>query len=120
MLCVTANILNTLRRGGNILIAVDTAGRVLELSQLLVCVYNVTCLFVFSRSSYMYIKQLFIFISPKDQMWRNQESGLCAYHLALLNNVSYNVVEFAKSQVSELHTYPAVIQFSHQWIKYTL
>ena len=33
-------------------------------------------------------------------MWRNQESGLCAYHLALLNNVSYNVVEFAKSQVS--------------------
>lgn len=63
------NILNTLRRGGNILIAVDTAGRVLELSQLL------------------------------DQMWRNQESGLCAYHLALLNNVSYNVVEFAKSQV---------------------
>ena len=34
-------------------------------------------------------------------MWRNQESGLCAYHLALLNNVSYNVVEFAKSQVSQ-------------------
>lgn len=34
-------------------------------------------------------------------MWRNQESGLCAYHLALLNNVSYNVVEFAKSQVSK-------------------
>ena len=37
MSCVLANILNTLRRGGNILIAVDTAGRVLELSQLLVC-----------------------------------------------------------------------------------
>ena len=33
-------------------------------------------------------------------MWRNQESGLCAYSIALLNNVSYNVVEFAKSQVS--------------------
>ena len=49
-------------------------------------------------------------------MWRNQESGLCAYHLALLNNVSYNVVEFAKSQVSKLtnHTYPAP-QFSHEW-----
>ena len=31
-----ANILNTLRRNGNVLIAVDTAGRVLELSQLLV------------------------------------------------------------------------------------
>ena len=41
--CVTANILNTLRRGGNILIAVDTAGRVLELSQLLVCLHNVYC-----------------------------------------------------------------------------
>ena len=38
-LCVfVANILNTLRRNGNILIAVDTAGRVLELSQLLVSV----------------------------------------------------------------------------------
>lgn len=32
-------------------------------------------------------------------MWRNQESGLCAYSIALLNCVSYNVVEFAKSQV---------------------
>jgi len=32
-------------------------------------------------------------------MWRNQESGLMAYSLALLNNVAYNVVEFAKSQV---------------------
>ena len=35
----------------------------------------------------------------QDQMWRNVESGLCAYSIALLNNVSYNVVEFAKSQV---------------------
>ena len=32
-------------------------------------------------------------------MWRNQESGLCAYQIALLSNVSYNVLEFAKSQV---------------------
>ena len=35
----------------------------------------------------------------QDQVWRNQESGLCAYSIALLSNVSYNVVEFAKSQV---------------------
>ena len=35
-------------------------------------------------------------------MWRNQESGLMAYSLALLNNVAYNVVEFAKSQVNYL------------------
>ncbi len=37
-----ANVLNTLRRDGNILIAVDTAGRVLELSQLLVKKYSHT------------------------------------------------------------------------------
>lgn len=48
---------------------VDTAGRVLELAHML------------------------------DQLWRNKESGLLAYSLALLNNVSYNVVEFAKSQI---------------------
>ncbi len=32
-------------------------------------------------------------------MWRHQELGFGAYSIALLNNVSYNVVEFAKSQV---------------------
>lgn len=63
------NILQTLRNNGNVLIAVDTAGRVLELIHML------------------------------DQLWRNKESGLLAYSLALLNNVSYNVVEFAKSQI---------------------
>ncbi len=35
-LFVTANILQTLRSGGNVLIAVDTAGRVLELAHMLV------------------------------------------------------------------------------------
>ena len=65
----SANILQTLRNNGNVLVAVDTAGRVLELAHML------------------------------DQLWRNKESGLLAYSLALLNNVSYNVVEFAKSQV---------------------
>ncbi|CAH0550597.1 unnamed protein product [Brassicogethes aeneus] len=63
------NILQTLRNNGNVLIAVDTAGRVLELAHML------------------------------DQLWRNKESGLLAYSLALCNNVSYNVVEFAKSQI---------------------
>lgn len=63
------NILQTLRNNGNVLLAVDTAGRVLELAHML------------------------------DQLWRNKESGLLAYSLALLNNVSYNVVEFAKSQI---------------------
>lgn len=63
------NILQTLRNGGNVLIAVDTAGRVLELAHML------------------------------DQLWRNPESGLSAYSLALINNVCYNVIEFAKSYV---------------------
>ena len=33
---ISANILQTMRRDGNVLIAVDTAGRVLELAHLLV------------------------------------------------------------------------------------
>lgn len=65
--------METLRGNGNVLIAVDTAGRVLELAQLL------------------------------DQIWRTKDAGLGVYPLALLNNVSYNVVEFSKSQV--LKTY---------------
>uniref|UniRef100_A0A4X1SMM9 Cleavage and polyadenylation specificity factor subunit 2 n=1 Tax=Sus scrofa TaxID=9823 RepID=A0A4X1SMM9_PIG len=63
------NVLETLRGDGSVLIAVDTAGRVLELAQLL------------------------------DQIWRTKDAGLGVYSLALLNNVSYNVVEFSKSQV---------------------
>lgn len=68
-LFLTANVMETLRGDGNVLIAVDTAGRVLELAQLL------------------------------DQIWRTKDAGLGVYPLALLNNVSYNVVEFSKSQV---------------------
>lgn len=71
-----ANVMETLRGDGNVLIAVDTAGRVLELAQLL------------------------------DQIWRTKDAGLGVYPLALLNNVSYNVVEFSKSQVK-------VTDFSH-------
>uniref|UniRef100_A0A8C5CNP8 Cleavage and polyadenylation specificity factor subunit 2 n=1 Tax=Gadus morhua TaxID=8049 RepID=A0A8C5CNP8_GADMO len=63
------NVMETLRGDGNVLIAADTAGRVLELAQLL------------------------------DQIWRTRDAGLGVYSLALLNNVSYNVVEFSKSQV---------------------
>jgi len=36
LLCVTANILQTMRNDGNVLVVSDTAGRVLELVQLLV------------------------------------------------------------------------------------
>lgn len=63
------NILQTLRNNGNVLVTVDTAGRVLELAHML------------------------------DQLWKNKDSGLLAYSLALLNNEGYNVMEFAKSQI---------------------
>ncbi|KAL4134914.1 hypothetical protein QTP88_006598 [Uroleucon formosanum] len=62
-------ILTTLRVKGNVLMAIDTAGRVLELMHML------------------------------DQLWRNKESGLGVYSLVFLTNVSYNTVEFAKSQI---------------------
>lgn len=62
-------ILATVRKDGNVLLACDTAGRILELTQLL------------------------------DQLWRSQDSGLSVYSLVVMNNVVYNTVEFAKSQV---------------------
>ena len=34
-----------------------------------------------------------------DQLWYTKDSGLLAYSLALPNNVAFNVVEFAKSQI---------------------
>lgn len=65
----SACILTTLRRKGNCLVAVDTAGRALELIYML------------------------------NQLWCNKESGLSTYSLVFLTNVSYNIMEFAKSQV---------------------
>ncbi|XP_018497303.1 cleavage and polyadenylation specificity factor subunit 2 [Galendromus occidentalis] len=62
-------IIQTMRAGGNVLIGVDTAGRVLELAHML------------------------------EQLWRNQESGLMAYSLIMASNVAAHVIEFAKSQV---------------------
>lgn len=79
---LTANVMETLRGDGNVLIAVDTAGRVLELAQLL------------------------------DQIWRTKDAGLGAYPLALLNNVSYNVVEFSKSQVSIMDCHTLSLYYS--------
>ncbi|KAG9508450.1 Cleavage and polyadenylation specificity factor subunit 2, partial [Fragariocoptes setiger] len=62
-------IIDTLCGGGNILIACDTAGRVLELAYML------------------------------DYVWRKQESGLSAYSLALVSNVASNMIEVAKSTI---------------------
>ncbi|ODN01603.1 putative cleavage and polyadenylation specificity factor subunit 2 [Orchesella cincta] len=60
---------HTLRMNGNVLIGTDTAGRSLELTLML------------------------------DQMWRMKDSGLAPYSLVFLNNVAFNVLEFAKSQI---------------------
>ncbi|XP_055338680.1 cleavage and polyadenylation specificity factor subunit 2-like [Paramacrobiotus metropolitanus] len=62
-------ILQTLRQEGDVLICIDTAGRVLELAYML------------------------------DQLWQNKESGLNNFGVCILNNVAYNAIEFAKSQV---------------------
>lgn len=64
-----STILETLRGGGNILIACDTAGRVLEIAYML------------------------------DHIWRNKESGLSAYSLALLNNVAVKMVDITMSTI---------------------
>jgi cleavage and polyadenylation specificity factor subunit 2 len=63
------NILKTLRSDGNVLICTDTAGRVLELAHWF------------------------------EQLWRNEESILSSYSVAMLNNVSTSVIDLAKSQV---------------------
>ncbi|CAG0890838.1 unnamed protein product [Cyprideis torosa] len=60
-------VLQTLRGGGDVLIATDTGGRVLELAHMV------------------------------DHFWRQETSGLAAYSVAILNNVCFNVIEFSKS-----------------------
>ena len=64
-----STILDTLRNGGNILIACDTAGRVLEIAYML------------------------------DHIWRNKETGLSAYSLALVNNVAARMVDITMSTI---------------------
>ncbi len=72
-----ANILKTLRGNGNVLIAVDTAGRVLELSQLLVSsntrththTHTHTCMHTCSHSLY--------YVHKMNELWQNAESALC-------------------------------------------
>ena len=58
-----------MRNEGNVLICTDTAGRVLEIAHSL------------------------------DHYWKNEKLGLFAHTIALLNNVSLSVIDFAKSQV---------------------
>ena len=63
------SILKTLRNEGNVLVCTDTAGRCLELAHFF------------------------------EQLWRNEDSDLSSYSIALLNNVSSSVIDLAKSQV---------------------
>ncbi|KAG7164338.1 cleavage and polyadenylation specificity factor subunit 2-like [Homarus americanus] len=56
-------------RGGNVLVATDTGGRVLEMTHML------------------------------EQMWSTRESGLSAYSLCILSNTGYHVIHFAKQMI---------------------
>uniref|UniRef100_A0A1I8ANQ7 Cleavage and polyadenylation specificity factor subunit 2 n=1 Tax=Steinernema glaseri TaxID=37863 RepID=A0A1I8ANQ7_9BILA len=62
-------LLNTVRNGGDVMLVIDTAGRMLELAHLL------------------------------DQLWQNVEAGLMAYNLVMLSSVASSVVEYAKSLI---------------------
>lgn len=66
-----AQLQATCRGGGNVLVATDTGGRVLEVCHLL------------------------------EQMWSTRESGLSAYTLAVLGNTAFHVVHFARQMVSK-------------------
>ena len=63
------SIFSTLRNNGNVLVCVDTAGRVLELAHML------------------------------NHVWSKKDSGLLTYSLALLNYVAESVVDYAKVQI---------------------
>lgn len=69
LFCQKECIQKTLRNDGNVLVCIDTAGRVLELAFFL------------------------------EMLWKNENSGLSQYSIALLNYVSTSVIECAKSQV---------------------
>ncbi|CAL4082920.1 unnamed protein product [Meganyctiphanes norvegica] len=64
-----AQLQETCRMGGNVLVATDTGGRVLEMTHML------------------------------EQMWNTRETGLSAYSLAILSNTGYHVVHFAKQMI---------------------
>ncbi|ROT74637.1 probable cleavage and polyadenylation specificity factor subunit 2 [Penaeus vannamei] len=66
---LVAQLQETCRNGGNVLIATDTGGRVLEMTHML------------------------------EQMWSTRESGLSAYSLAILSNTGYHVIHFAKQMI---------------------
>lgn len=66
---LVTQLLSTLRDGGDCLLVIDTAGRVLEIAHLL------------------------------DQMWQNPDAGLSTYNLVMLSSVASSVIEAAKSQI---------------------
>lgn len=66
---LVSKLITTLREGGDIMVVVDTAGRVLELAHLL------------------------------DQLWQSKESGLMHYNLVFLSNVASDVIDAAKNQI---------------------
>ena len=99
------------------IIVVDTAGRVLELMQLLeqlvrlpstvygnINILNYALTYsITTRESSVNLEISKLVSSSESKrnhlQWRNRESGLSAYSLALLNHVGYNVVDFAKNML---------------------
>ncbi|KAE9555957.1 hypothetical protein FO519_000813 [Halicephalobus sp. NKZ332] len=66
---LVTQLISTLRDGGDCLLVIDSAGRVLEIAHLL------------------------------DQMWQNPDAGLSTYNLVMLSFVASSVIEAAKSQI---------------------
>ncbi|GMR31083.1 hypothetical protein PMAYCL1PPCAC_01278 [Pristionchus mayeri] len=66
---LVTKMLRTLQQGGDCLVVIDTAGRVLEIAHLL------------------------------DQLWSNKDAGLSGHNLVMLSHVASSVVRFAKSQI---------------------
>lgn len=66
---LVTQLISTLRDGGDCLLVIDSAGRVLEIAHLL------------------------------DQMWQNPDVGLSTYNLVMLSSVASSVIEAAKSQI---------------------
>ncbi|TKR72525.1 hypothetical protein L596_019958 [Steinernema carpocapsae] len=62
-------LLGTVREGGDVMLVIDTAGRMLEIANLL------------------------------DQLWQNIDAGLMHYNLVMLSSVASSVVEYSKSLI---------------------
>ncbi len=92
-------MVNTLNNGGNVLLPVDTAGRVLELLLTIDQYVSKSLCYHYSSSLIFFdlLSSLLLFSSAID--YRYWSSNKLSFPVALLGYMSFNTVEFAKSQV---------------------